>query len=134
MRKLTRFSLGLAVCAAALAFAVETVAIGELLRDPAKFDGKAVTVTGKVLGFKQKTSKAGNPYFTMKVAPKEGDAVSVYGRGKSEKEYKDNQTVEVTGKFSKEKKVGSVTFKNEIDVTKSDDDEATKDFGIKIKG
>jgi hypothetical protein len=128
-----RISFGLALAAACIALAVETVAIADLLKEPAKFDGKAVTVTGKVLGFKQKTSKAGNPYFTMKVAPKEGDAVSVYGRGTSEKEFKDNVTVVVTGKFAKEKKVGAVTFKNEIDVTKSDDDKATKDFGIKVK-
>lgn len=133
MRKVLRLSFGLAVAAAVLAFAVEHVAIADLLKDPSKFDGKVVTVTGKALGFKQKTSKAGNPYFTMKVAPKEGDPVSVYGRGKSEKEFKDNVTVEVTGKFAKEKTVGSVTFKNEIDVTKSDDDKATKAFGIKVK-
>ena len=128
-----RYSLGLAIAVAALAFAADKTAIADILKDAAKFDGKVLTVTGKVHNFKQKTSKAGNPYYNLKLVNKEGEQVSVYGRGKAENELKDDQVVEVTGKFAKEKKVGSVTFKNEIDVAKDPEDKKTADFGIKIK-
>lgn len=114
----------------ALALAAEKATIAGLLKSPEKFDGKIVTVKGKVVKFQQKTSKAGNDYFTMKLVDDKDERISVYGRGKH-KELKDDVMVEVTGKFAKEKKVGDVTFKFEVDVTKDEKDKATKDFGIK---
>ena len=119
---------------AVVAFAAEKVAITDLLKDASKYDAKAVTLTGKVMKFKQKTSKAGNPYYNFKLVGKtDDDVVNIYGRGKSEKELEDGTVVEVTGKFAKEKKVGTVTYKNEIDITKDASDEKTKDFGFKVK-
>lgn len=115
-----------------LAFAIDKATVAEVLKDPAKFDDKVVTVTGKVTKFKQKTSKAGNPYYNFKLVGKGEEELSVYGRGKAEPAPEDGQMVEVTGKFAKEKKVGSVTYKNEIDVTKNADDKKTADFGIKV--
>lgn len=131
MKKLISISFVLAAIAAA-AIAAEKVAIADLLKDPAKYDGKAVMVIGKVKEFKQRTSKAGNPYFTFKVET-DGKRVSIYGRGKQEPELKDDQSVQVTGKFAKEKKVGSLTFKNELDITVDSKDDKTKDFGVKIR-
>lgn len=122
-----------ALAVATLALAAEKVTIAELTKDPAKFDGKAVTLTGKVMKFKQKTSKAGNPYFTFKLVGKtEEDVVNIYGRGTHEKELANDTMVTVTGKFVKEKKVGEVTFKNEVDVTKDKNDDKTKNFGVKV--
>jgi len=121
----------LALLASAMSFAAEKVTIAELLKSPEKYDGKIVVVTGKAVKFQQKTSKAGNDYFTMKLVGKNDDErISVYGRGK-QKEIKDDESVEVTGKFAKEKKVGSVTFKFEVDVTKDKEDDKTKNNGIK---
>jgi lipocalin len=121
----------LALLAGAMSFAAEKVTVAELLKSPEKYDGKIVTVTGKAVKFQQKTSKAGNDYFTMKLVGKNDDErISVYGRGK-QKEIKDDETIEVTGKFAKEKKVGSATFKFEVDVTKDKEDDKTKNNGIK---
>lgn len=122
-----------ALAVASLALAAEKVTIAELTKDPAKYDGKAVTLTGKVMKFKQKTSKAGNPYFTFKLVGKtEDDVVNIYGRGTYEKELANDVMVTVTGKFVKEKKVGEMTYKNEVDVTKDKNDDKTKDFGVKM--
>jgi len=121
---------GVALAVAGLAVAAQKATIADLLKTPEKFDGKVVTVRGKVVKFQQKTSKAGNDYFTMKLVDDKDERISVYGRGKH-KELKDDVSVEVTGKFAKEKKVGDVTFKLEVDVTKDEKDKATKDFGIK---
>lgn len=130
MRKLILIP-ALALLAGAMSFAAEKVTIAELLKSPEKYDGKIVTVTGKAVKFQQKTSKAGNDYFTMKLVGKnDDDRISVYGRGK-QKEIKDDESIEVTGKFAKEKKVGSVTFKFEVDVTKDKEDDKTKNNGIK---
>lgn len=134
MRNPLRISLMVALAAAAFALAADKVAITDLLKDPAKYDGKAITLTGKVMKFKQKTSKAGNPYYNFKLVGKtDDDVVNIYGRGKLEKELENETVVDVTGKFAKEKKVGTVTFKNEVDITKDPDDAKTRDFGVKVK-
>jgi hypothetical protein len=131
MRKLILIP-AIALLASAMAFAAEKVTIAELLKSPEKYDGKIVTLTGKAVKFQQKTSKAGNDYFTLKLLGKDDDErVSIYGRGE-QKELKDDTVIEVTGKFAKEKKVGTVTYKFEVDVTKDKEDAKTKDNGIKI--
>ena len=130
MRKLFLIP-AIALISSAMAFAAEKVTIAELLKSP-EYDGKIVTLTGKAVKFQQKTSKAGNDYYTLKLVGKDDDErVSIYGRGK-QKELKDDTSIEVTGKFAKEKKVGTVTYKFEVDVTKDKQDEKTKDNGIKI--
>lgn len=118
----------------AMAFAAEKATVAELLKSPEKYDGKVVTVTGKAVKFQQKTSKAGNDYFTLKLVGKtDEENINVFGHGKH-KVLKDDVTIEVTGKFAKAKKVGTVTYKFEVDVSKKDDDKKTADFGIKVKG
>lgn len=127
------FIPAVALMVAGVAFAAEKVTVAQLLKTPEKFDGKAVTLTGKAVKFQQKTSKAGNSYYTLKlVGANDDERISVYGRGKLAEELKDDQKITITGKFAKEKKVGTVTYKFEVDVTKDDEDKATKDFGIKV--
>lgn len=104
----------LVACLSLLALAVEKPTVAELLKDPAKFDKKEVQVTGTMSEFKQKTSKIGNKYFTLKL--KDGNKwVSVYSRGELEHVPKDGTKIQVSGVFRAETKVGENTFKNEID-------------------
>jgi hypothetical protein len=109
----------LALCAFfvfALALAGNNPTIGAVLKDPAKFDNKVISVSGKVSGFQARTSRAGAKYFVFKLV--EGkDQVAVYGKGELKPAPKDGNKVVATGLFAKERKVGSSTFKNEIDVT-----------------
>ncbi len=134
MRNPLRVSFLVALAVAATVFAADKVTVADLVKDPAKYDAKIVTLTGKAMKFKQKTSKAGNPYYNFKLVGKtDDDVISVYGRGKLDKELENETMVEVTGRFVKEKKVGEVTFKNEVDVTKDSSDAKTKDFGVKVK-
>jgi hypothetical protein len=100
--------------------------VSEVLKDPAKYDGKAVAVKGVVAEFKARTSKAGNDYFVFDLV--EGkEHLAVYGQGKLQNAPKDGDKVTVTGKYAKERKVGSRTFKNEIDASTRLD----KSFGVK---
>jgi cytochrome c-type biogenesis protein CcmE len=130
-----RFSK-LALCSllvlSAIAFAAEKVAIADLLNKTDDFDKKTVLVVGKVDNFKAKVSKAGNPYFTFKLLDDKDNKLSIYSHGKLEKDLEDGQKVEVTGMFKKESKVGSNTFKNEVDISKDENDKKTKDFGVKV--
>jgi len=116
-----------ALCAFALADDKPVkLSLPELQQEPAKYDGKVVEVTAPVAGFKQKTSQAGNKYFTLKLA-EDGKTVNDYSRGELGKELKDGAKVMVTGIFRVEKKLGSLVFKNEIDCTKQEG----KPYGIK---
>lgn len=109
-------SLSLVLLLFVVAFAAETVGVPALLKDPAKFDGKPVAVTGKVQEFRQRTSRAGNKYFTFKLG--EGkETVNVYGRGELKPPVKYGDRVTATGTFRKEKKLRDFTVKNEIDVS-----------------
>ncbi len=107
------------------AFAVDKVTVAELLKQPDKFNGKAVEVTAAFQGFQQKTSRAGNKYFTFKL--KDGDKlVNVFCRGTLEPPPKEGSKLKVVGLFRKEKLVGDMVFKNEIDATKQDG----KEYGV----
>lgn len=122
-----------AFAAAAVALAVEAATIADILKDADKFHKKTVTVKGTATGFQQKTSQLGNQYYKFKLAgSEEGKTLTVYGRGNLVKGPEEGAKVQVTGIYFKEKKVGTVTFKNEIDVTKNPEDEKQKDFGIKV--
>ena len=117
------FLLSLVVLAGAKPLSAK---VSEVLRDPAKYDGKAVAVKGIVADLKAKTSKAGNDYYTFDLV--EGkDSLAVYGQGKLDKALKGGDKVTVTGRYAKERKVGSRTFKNEIDASVRLD----KSFGVK---
>lgn len=111
---------------AAVAFAADTITVTQLEKDQDKYDGKKIVVIGIVEKFEQRTSKAGNPYITGTLLDKANKkaTLSLYARGKIEKELKKGDVVEVTGIYAKEKKVGTLTFKNEIEA---------KLEGIKVK-
>ena len=115
----------------AFAVAADKATVAELLNDPAKFDGKVLTVTGKAKNFKAKTSKAGNNYFTFQIEEK-GKTINVYGRGELAKAPKDGEKVEATGKFAKEKDMKSFTVKNELDVSKVSGEKGSETNGVRL--
>lgn len=111
----------------AVALAADKASVGALVKNPAKFDNKIVTVTGKVSHFQARTSKAGNKYFTFSM--EEGkDHVAIYGKGELKPQPKDGDKVAATGAFAMERHVGTSVFKNEIDVTSKGKDKN----GVKI--
>lgn len=128
-----RFISILAVSALALAAFAQTgvikTNITDVLKDPDKVDGKAIQVEGKVESYEEKTSQRGNPYTVFKVTDS-GKTLSVWmtGHPKDPDKPKDGDKVQLTGIYRKEKKVGDVTFRNEIDVTPVKD----KPYGIKV--
>lgn len=99
------------------ALAGQALTVEDVLAKAAELHEKPVTATGKVLSFKQKTSKAGNAYFTFKLKGAKDEPLNVYSRGKSEKQWKDGDAVVVSGIFFKEKKLPTFTSKNEIDAS-----------------
>jgi len=102
---------------AAGASAAEKASVKDIIKDGSKFDKKVVTTTGKVAKFEQRTSRAGNSYFVFEVVEEKDKAkVNVYGRGKLDLAVKNGDSVEVTGYYRLEKKVGNQTFRNEIEV------------------
>jgi cytochrome c-type biogenesis protein CcmE len=114
----------------AVAFAAQTEKIADIVANQAKYDGKEVSVTGKVSNYKSKTSKSGRDYTTLDVVDA-GKTVAVYAQGKLSPEPKDGDKVEVTGKYAKEKKIGGekgFTVKNQIDASGKKD----KPANIKI--
>lgn len=114
----------------AIAFAADKAIVADLLKEGSKFDGKIVTVTGKLMHFKAKTSKAGNKYFTFDLEDG-GKKLNVYGKGELDPTPKAGDTVEVTGEFVKEREMNDFTIKNEIDVTKGKEKESEKN-GVKV--
>lgn len=115
---------------ALVAFAAENLSPSKVLADREKLHEKEVTVIGKVAEFKQRTSRAGNKYVTLKL--KEGDKeVNVYMQGELKPAVKDGDKVRVKGIFRKEKKLRDFTVKDEIDATPLKDKEKGKDYGIK---
>ena len=120
-------TLSLLVASAALVGGAALDAKVSEIRDaPAKYDGKAVAVKGKVAHFKQKTSKAGNDYYTFDLVDGK-EKLAIYGGDKLEKPLKDDEAVVVTGKFAAERKVGEHVFTNEIDASSK----LGKAFGVK---
>ena len=100
--------------------------VAEVLKDPAKYDGKSVVVKGKVEDFRAKVSGAGNAYTTFDLVDGK-EKLHVFLANKLEKPPEEGDKVAVTGRFAKEKKVGPLVFKNEIDASVKID----RVFGVK---
>lgn len=113
MKRLLAFSF---LFVFALTLAADKASVAGLVKDPAKHDNKTVSVLGKVSHFVAKTSRAGSKYFTFQLEQGK-DHIAVYGKGELKPAPKDGNLVTATGLFAKERKVGSSTFKNELDVT-----------------
>lgn len=112
-----------------LAVAADALTVASLLKNADKYDGKGVTVGGKVLEFKQKTSRAGNEYWTLTLKGDKKDAdLNVYGRGKLDPAPAKDDKVEASGVYRKEKKVTTFTVKNEVDTSPVEG----KKYGLKI--
>jgi len=123
-----RFVIGLSVLAlAAGVLALEKVSIGDLLKDASKYDGKDVTIQGVVEDLSEKVSGGGNAYTSLKV--KDGEKrVTVWMRGHLNIKIKNGDEVAATGMFLKERKVGDVIYKNEIDMTSK----PGKSYGLEL--
>ena len=115
---MSRAFIALFLILSTLAFAIDKLTVKQLQADTKKYDNKEIILTGKVDQFKQRTSRAGNPYFTFKMVDKADKKieVNVYGQGKPDKEPKNGDMVEVKGVYRVEKQFGGNTFKNEIQI------------------
>jgi DNA polymerase III alpha subunit len=115
---MSRAFIALFLILSTLAFAIDKLTVKQLQADTKKYDNKEIILTGKVDQFKQRTSRAGNPYFTFKMVDKADKKieVNVYGQGKPDKEPKNGDMVEVKGIYRVEKQFAGNTFKNEIQI------------------
>ena len=100
----------------AFALASGSVTPSDVMKTPDKFDKKVIKVHGIVKKFKARTSKAGTDYLTFDLTSG-GDRIAVYSHGQMDKALAEGAKVEVEGIFAKLKTVGTMTFKNEIDVS-----------------
>lgn len=96
--------------------------------DLAKYDKKTVTVVGTVEKYEERTSKTSKKPYTLFVVKDASGQVNVYLRNRPAVKIKDGVKVSVTGVYTKEKKVGKQTFKNEIDAS----DDKVKTNGVKL--
>ncbi len=113
-----RLSIAILLLSSALLHA-DTLTPDALVKDAAKFDGKPVTVAGKIEKLERKTSRAGNKYYVLKLKG-EKESVNVYGQGELDAKFKDGDKAQAFGTFRKEKKIRDFTVKNEVDVTAKD--------------
>ncbi len=96
--------------------------IAEIIANPDMFDGKMVSVEGKVQYLNQKTSQKGNPYTTFRIS-QENKRLAVHSFGKLS--LKDGDYAKVVGRYQILKYSGQFYIKNEIE-TSDGSVEATK--------
>lgn len=85
---------------------------GDILANPEKFDGKAVTVAGTMTNLRPTVSRKGNPYYTFDLAAG-GERITVFSFGKPP--CAQGAAVTVEGIFHRVKRVSGRTFYNQID-------------------
>ncbi|MDR7414960.1 MAG: hypothetical protein QN193_02410 [Armatimonadota bacterium] len=90
----------------------QLVSIATLLGNPDRYDGQVVTVVGMISGYRERVSRAGNPYTTFRLE-EGGSSVAVFAWGRQR--LQDGLRVRVTGVFQKVRRVGRYTFYNEIE-------------------
>lgn len=102
------------LCAGVLAapLLAQAVSVAALVGDPDRYDGRVVTVAGVVSGYRERVSRAGNPYTTFRLE-EGGGSVAVFAWG--HRGLRDGLRVRVTGVFQKVRRVGRYTFYNEIE-------------------
>jgi hypothetical protein len=86
----------------------------EILADPDRFDGQAVTISGSIANFQERVSRAGNPYYTLDLSDGKR-AVRVFSFGKTPCRA---GVASVEGTFEKVKRQGRYTFYNEVTATR----------------
>ena len=84
----------------------------EILTNPDRYDGQAVTIRGTVTNLRETVSRRGNPYYTFDLS--DGTrAIKVFSFGKAP--CKIGQATTVDGTFEKVKRQGRYTFYNEVE-------------------
>lgn len=105
------------------------VKVDDLVAKRDELNEKVVQVTSEVKDFEAKISKKGNKYTVFKlIGKKQNISIWLGGHLKEADAPKNGDTVQVTGIFDKEKKVGTLTFLNEIDASTRKD----KPYGVKV--
>ncbi|HTQ10368.1 MAG TPA: cytochrome c maturation protein CcmE [Fimbriimonadaceae bacterium] len=104
-----------AVALVTVALAADKITPSAILKSPAKFDHKTITVTGVVQRFVARSSDSGK-YFLFDLTQGK-DKIAVFGRGELKPAPKEGQKVAATGEFEVARKVGDRTYKNELEVT-----------------
>ena len=88
------------------------VRIQSIIRNPAQFDGKSVTISGTATAVNKTISHSGNAYSTFEVQDADA-AIKVFTWGHPGT--KAGDLVQVTGVFQQAKRVRQYTFYNEIE-------------------
>jgi hypothetical protein len=88
--------------------------IAAIVAKPDNFDGKMVSVEGKIQSIKEKISKKGNPYTTFKIS-QENKSLAVHTFGKLS--LKGGDSAKVVGRYQIMKDSGQFYFKNEIETS-----------------
>jgi len=104
-------NVGVIVALAIVAYGA-TVDIDQVLKNPAQFDNKMITIQGTATMVSERISRAGNPYTTSRVQDSTG-SITIYTRGHPG--IRNGDRVEVIGLFQQVKRVGQYTFYNEIE-------------------
>jgi hypothetical protein len=86
----------------------------ELLADPDRFDGQAVTLQGTVERFREGVSPDGAPYYKFRLSD-EQYAVRVFSAGRSP--CRNGMQATVDGTFEKVNRLGPRTHYNEVTAT-----------------
>jgi hypothetical protein len=90
-----------------LAAALDTTA-AEILKNPERFDGQTVSLSGTMSRLDARTSRKGNAYYTFSM-----HELTVFSPGSPP--CRDGAAVTVAGVFKKIKQVGHHTFRNQVD-------------------
>jgi hypothetical protein len=98
-----------------LALAQEKISVADIIQNPERYDGKTIIVEGKIISYRERFSRRGNPYTTFRLEDG-GVSVAVFVWGHLGLE--NGRRVRVIGKFQKVKQVGPYTFYNEISADK----------------
>jgi hypothetical protein len=101
----------LVMCGPAAA-ADQGISVHALIQDPARYDGKVVTVVGTITAYRERVSNAGNPYTTFRLTDGGDEFVAVFSWNKQG--FSNGQRVRVTGTFSKIREAGASPVGNEI--------------------
>lgn len=87
--------------------------ISKILREPGSWDGKRVRISGEVAELKKRRSRSGNLYSTFYLSDGEGNRIKVFKWGHPDVD--NGEQVEVEGVFKKEKRIGKLSFYNELE-------------------
>ncbi len=79
--------------------------ISDISRNPHRYDGKVVSLDGKVHSLKVKVTKKGNPYSTFQLRDASGRSMTVFSFGVLE--VKEGDPVRVRGKYIRSKQFSS---------------------------